>query len=116
MRACARYNGIVVYVWYIMPTMTSIATPTAAFQCWTMIARRSNKWTLGSALNNPAVFRLWTFDAGSGDGVPVVGPVGVRPPEANILVSGGGHARQLRGRSRRNVVARCERTGIGQAR
>src|SRR5215470_6495854 len=89
-----------------MPAMTSIATPTAGFQCLMMIARRSNKCTFGSGLNNPPVFRPCALGAGSGDDVPPVGSVGVRPRGANILVSGGCHPRQLRGRRGRDVIAR----------
>src|SRR6478672_3688375 len=112
MRAWARKSGTVVYVWYIMPAMTSIATPIAVFQCLMMIARRSNRWTFGSALNNPPVFRPCAPGVGTEDGAPPVGSVGVRPRGANILISGGRYSRQLRGRRRRDVAARRERVGI----
>src|SRR5262245_60279774 len=95
-----------------MPVMTSIATPTAGFQCLMMIASRSNRWTFGSGLNSPPVFRACACGVGSEDGVPPVGFVGVRPREANILVSRGRHPRQLRGRGRRDVAARRNRVGI----
>src|SRR4029450_9111273 len=95
-----------------MPAMTSIATPIAGFQCLMMIARRSNKWTFGSGLNNPPVFRPCALGAASEDDVPPVESVGVRPRGANILVSGGRHPRQLRGRRGRDVAARRELVGI----
>src|SRR4030095_5161431 len=95
-----------------MPAMTSIATPIAGFQCLMMIARRSNKWTFGSGLNNPPVFRPCALGAASAEDAPPVECVGVRPRGANILVSGGRHPRQLRGRRGRDVAARRERVGI----